>query len=480
VNACVDCGTDHHFKGSTRCHSCYGRRRSGPRGVCTRCSKDRPIHDPGGRCDWCVYACRPRPAVVVPPCVDCGQSRRIVAHGNCNRCLLKSPATTQTYADGLAVRLGPGRPYWFFAFVAHVAERYTPSEARLRLRELARLLPDTADPARLVDVATHPDGHLTPLGRCLDEFFDEIGGRPATGDTEARAARQRTRVIDTIAEPLRPTVTAFSASELANRTRARRSHARVLTDQTLLIHLQVVADFARHIPTITNWATVAQGDIEAFLVLRSPAPSHILPSLRAFFAWARQQRLILVDPTGKVRNRLRRRFSGPVIDLPTQRQLFRRWTMEPDISPNEALVGLLALLHAASVNDLRHLTVADINHHGHTITVTSRSRPVPLDPTTWTALQTALAHRDNLKTTNPHVLVNQRTKVTRQPISPSHANDILRPAQVTPQRLRCTRLAQLVTTTDPVLVTELFGICHAAALYYLADSIDHTQLLPNP
>jgi site-specific recombinase XerD len=481
VNACVDCGARHRFKGSTRCHSCYDRRRrTGPAGVCARCTKRRPIHDPDGRCDWCVYACRPRPVVVVPPCVDCGQTRRIIAHGSCNRCLQKNPTTTRTYADGLAIRLGPARPQWYYAFVAHVVERYTPSEARLRLRELGRLLPTTADPAELVAAATHRDGRLAPLGRALDEFFDAFGPRPATGDSEARAAGRRARVLHAMPEPLRPMMAAFSAAELANRERARRTRGRILTDQTLLIHLQVVADFARHTPNITDWATVAQGDIEAFLVMRSPAASHVLPSLRAFFAWARQQRLILVDPTRKVRNRLRRRFSGPVVDLPTQRRLFRRWTTEPDVAPNEALVGLLTLLHAASVNDLRHLTVTDINHTAHTITLPARSRPVPLDPPTWAALQAVLAHHHNLNTTNPHVLVNRRTKVTGQPVSASHPTDILAPAGITPQRLRCSRLAQLVTTTDPIIVTEQFGISHATALYYLADSVDHTQLFPNP
>jgi site-specific recombinase XerD len=363
--------------------------------------------------------------------------------------------------------------------VVHVVERYRPYEARLRLRELGQLLPATCEPAELVSAATRPDGLFTPLGRALDEFFDAAGPRRATGDTEARAARRRARVIDTVPDPLRPMVATFSVAELANRQRARRCGGRILTDQTLLIHLQVMADFARHTPDIDDWATVAEGDIEAFLVLRSPAGSHILPSLRAFFVWARQQRLILVDPTRNVRNQLRRRFSGPVVDLATQRRLFGRWTTDLDVAPNEALIGLLTLLHGATVDDLRQLAVADIDHIGHTIALTGRSRPVPLDPSTWAALQATLAHRHCLNTANPHVLVNRRTKVTSEPIARTHAADILRPTGVTPQRLRCTRLAQLITTTDPLLVTELIGISHATALYYLADSVDHAQLLPN-
>jgi hypothetical protein len=316
------------------------------------------------------------------------------------------------------------------------------------------------------------------LGRALDEFFDALGVLRAAGDTEARAVRRRSRVIEGVPEPLRSTVAAFSAAELANRERARRAGGRLLTDQTLLIHVQVVADFARDIPSVTDWATVAQADIEAFLARGSPAASHVLPSLHAFFGWARNQRLVLVDPTRHVRNQLRRRFSGPVVDLPTQRQLFRRWTTEPDVHPNEALIGLLSLLHAASVNELRHLSVADIDTANHTLALPGRPRPVPLDPPTWAALERAMAHRHSLNTANLHVLVNRRTKVTGQPVSPAHPSDILEPLGISPQRLRCTRLAQLVTNTDPILVAELFGICHKGALYYLADTVDDARL-PN-
>jgi integrase len=271
-------------------------------------------------------------------------------------------------------------------------------------------------------------------------------------------------------------VTTFSEAELANRERARRTGGRVLTDQTLLIHVQVVADFARDTASITDWASVAEGNIESFLSDGSPAASHVLPSLRAFFGWARRQRLILVDPTRQLHNRLRRQFAGPVVDLPTQRQLFRRWTGEPGVHPNEALIGLLTLLHATSVNELRHLRVDDIDANNCTIELPGRSHPVPLDPPTWDALEGALGHRRSLNTANPHVLVNRRTKVTAQPVSPAHASDILDPLGISPQRLRCTRLAQLVTTNDPVLVAELFGICHKGALYYLADTVDDARL----
>jgi integrase len=328
----------------------------------------------------------------------------------------------------------------------------------------------------LVAAGTHSDGRLAPLGRTLEEFFDAAGLRLANGDDDARAAGRRARVIASVPEALRPIVAAFSVAELANRERARRTRARVLADQTLLIHLQVVADFARAMPIITDWATVAHCDIERFLTHASPAASHVRPSLRAFFGWARNRRLILVDPTRQVRNQLRRRFSGPVVDLAAQRRLFRRWTTDADVHPNEALIGLLALLHGASVDELRHLTVADIDIAERTVALRGRGQPVPLDPSTWDTLERALTHRRMLATANPHVLVNRRTKVTAQPISPAHASDVLEPLGVSPQRLRCTRLAQLVTTADPLIVAELFGVSDKAALYYLADTVDSIRL----
>jgi hypothetical protein len=199
VRICVDCGADNRFPGSVRCRACYdARRKAGPVGACTRCAKRRPIYDSGGRCDFCVYVGRPRPVVVAPPCVVCGEKRRIIAHGNCRRCLVNNPETTRTFAEGLARRLGPGRPPWYYAFVTHVVERYSPSEARGRLRELGRLLAVTADPPALVAAATHKDGRLAPLGRALDEFFGSLldgNGRKMLGSSPSALVRKPTCLL---------------------------------------------------------------------------------------------------------------------------------------------------------------------------------------------------------------------------------------------------------------------------------------------
>lgn len=478
MNACVDCGKENYFRGSSRCRACYDRRRRhGRRAVCTRCGKPRPVYDPAGRCDQCVYLCRPRPERQVPPCARCGEHRRLVAHQMCNRCLQKDPATTDTFAHGLARRLGSDRPSWFGGFAAHVSQRYSPSEARLRMRELAQLLAlGHKLPADLVGAATGARGGLMPLGRALEEFFDAHGLARALGDTAARAAHRRERVIASVPERLRPAVTAFSGAELANRERARRVGALARSDQTLLIHLEVIADFAQKSPAIGDWATVSPADIEAFLAASSPTANYLLPSLRAFFTWARQQRRILVNPTARLTNHLQRRFSGPVVDLGSQRQLFGRWAGGGAACPNEALVGLLCLLHATSVDELRRLKLDDLGERDHTVALAGRPHRVPLDPVTWAAMKAVLARRKAIGTLNPHVLVNRRTAVCGQAVGRAYCCDVLKPAGAAPQRLRCTRLAQLVTTTDPVLVSELFGVSFEGVLYYLADSVDEARL----
>jgi hypothetical protein len=74
------------------------------------------------------------------------------------------------------------------------------------------------------------------------------------------------------------------------------------------------------------------------------------------------------------------------------------------------------------------------------------------------------------------LLVNQKSKTVGKQVSVDYLAMNLTPAQVTVQTLRATRLAQLITTMDPVLVAAAFGIRRGAILHYLADSVDATRL----
>ncbi|GGV70772.1 hypothetical protein GCM10010277_82060 [Streptomyces longisporoflavus] len=82
-------------------------------------------------------------------------------------------------------------------------------------------------------------------------------------------------------------------------------------------------------------------------------------------------------------------------------KLFRRWTTAADAHPHEALLGILALLHAASSREVRLLRVDNIDPTDRTVRLGKRPHPVPLDPASWSVLQRCLAHRENQHTDTP-------------------------------------------------------------------------------
>jgi hypothetical protein len=114
----------------------------------------------------------------------------------------------------------------------------------------------------------------------------------------------------------------------------------------------------------------------------------------------------------------------------------------------EAVTGLLALLHGASNDELRGLTVTGINPAAQTVQLGSRPQPTPLDPASWT-VQRCLRHRDNLCTGNPHPLVTRQTKSTTAWASAYYLSRILDPAGVRPRLLRSTRLADWLQASTP-------------------------------
>ena len=88
----------------------------------------------------------------------------------------------------------------------------------------------------------------------------------------------------------------------------------------------------------------------------------------------------------------RRGFTGQTLSIGEQRRLFRRWTTG-SVHPHEALAGLLALLHAFTVAELRSVRVAAIDLDAQTLRVDGRPRAVPLDPTSLQAVSDCLTHR---------------------------------------------------------------------------------------
>ncbi|WP_241961959.1 hypothetical protein [Rhodococcus opacus] len=147
--------------------------------------------------------------------------------------------------------------------------------------------------------------------------------------------------------------------------------------------------------------------------------------------------------------------------------------------PHEAFVGLTALPHGATTQDLQHLTDDDIDHDQHRIRLGRRPHPTPLDPWTWTALRRCLQHRRNLGSRNTHVLITMQTKATRTAASDSYVKHTLRAVGIQPRILRSTRLVDLVGTVDAKLVAAAYGMRNEAVIAYLSDHVD-TARLPNP
>jgi site-specific recombinase XerD len=379
-------------------------------------------------------------------------------------------------------------PPWLDSFAGYLAARLSPARAVALLHQLAGILPGGSHtPAAVLAAARQPSSSPPAAGalaRALEAFFTGAHlALPADTAAQAAAVRRGRRVAETPAA-FRAAAASFSDAQLHDRGRARRAGTRPRTDRTLEINLTAVRDLARYLaaarPAVTGWQLAAAGDVEAFLAtITSPANrTRQLHALRVFFRWARSQRIILADPARGLRPTSNIPFHGRLLTATEQRQLLRRWTAGAQaLHPHEPAAGLLGLLHGASAGELRQLRATDIDLAHATIRLGRRPHPVPLDPATAAALHRCLVHHDrHHRGGNPHLLVNQKSKTTAEPVSPSYLKRLLAPAGVTPTLLRVTRLAHLVTNLDPVIVAEAFGVRRGTVLHYLTGTIDPARL----
>ena len=302
-------------------------------------------------------------------------------------------------------------------------------------------------------------------------------------DESARLARgRRDRRIDTVPKPLRQAVASYAEHLVRSQQRARRTGTHPRADTTIESALAYVRDFGRFLVarrSKTGWSSIEIADVEAFLVLQPTNRSRRLGALRGFFRFARKHKLVLVDPTAGVPMSPRQGFKGRLLSAEEQRRLFRRWTAPAGTcSPNEALVGVLSLLHAASNAEVRSLRVEDVDLRAGTIRLGRRPYPVPLDPVTETALRRALVHRDALKTQNPHVIVTRATKTRSSASSAPYVTHVLDGAGMRTKVLRQTRVIDLVTGLDPKMAAEILGMSADGLATYLADDVN-AVLLPD-
>ncbi|MGV9269520.1 tyrosine-type recombinase/integrase [Kitasatospora sp. NPDC003701] len=323
---------------------------------------------------------------------------------------------------------------------------------------------------------------MGPLARGLEDFFTAHGLVLPTDQAERLAAGRRQRRIDTVPEPLRPAIAAFDASRMKAQDRARRAGTRPRSDHTLETALATMRDLALFLTASRgkdDWALVDVHDIEAFLTTLPRARKRRLTVLRQFFRFARSQRIVLIDPTPDLAVREPNGFRGRTLTLDLQRIIFQRRTTDESVHPHEALVGILALLHGASSNEVRRLHVDNVDRAARAVRLGKRPHPVPLDPASWMVLQRCLAHRDIWRSGSPHVMVTKGTKAGRSPASTVYLSNVLDDCGFPPRMVRSTRLVDLVNTLDPKLVAAAFGTDPQATLIYLADHIDATRL-PEP
>jgi site-specific recombinase XerD len=399
----------------------------------------------------------------------------------CSACWQRRPDRPFVAGAGLAARLA-SPPDWLDAFTTHLAASYCPGRAASLVTALGRLLEDDGQlghPQALLERARWQGRSMGPLARSLETFFTEHGLALPTDHAEQLAAGRRQRRIDVVPAPLRPAVDGFAASILAARERARRASTRARTDHTIETALATMRDLALFLGAERgkqDWALAEVHDIEAFLGTVPRRRKRRLTVLRQFFRFARSRKIILADPTRDLAAREPRGFTGQTLPLDRQRELFRRWTTDRGAHPYEALLGILALLHGASSDEVRHLRMSDIDQTDRTARLGSRPRPVPLDPASWQVLQRCLDHRDAQRTANPHVMVTKGTKAGRSPASAAYVSHLLDACGVPPRALRCTRLADLVNTTDPKLVAAAFGMNPEGVMFYLADHVDDSRL----
>jgi site-specific recombinase XerC len=474
--ACTVCGAKVGRVGRQLCGQCSRReRRAQAQQPCPRCGKPGLIRDRTGWCGHCSHPGRvPAPDAA---CRDCGTVTRLAGAGLCPRCYDRSPHRVTVRAGNLAGRLDDP-PAWLPGFAEYLAHRHHAGRACQMITLLGRLLTDGA-PARPQALPERAAMVSVPLARALEDFFTRNGLALPPGHEEDAAARRRRRRLAAIPASPRPAAEAFAAHELNGRIRARTAGTRPRQHATIESHLTTIRDLATFLAgttPVTDWATVSTADIEAFLAAQPARAAHRLAALRRFFGFAARRRIVLVSPAAGITIRQPVGFRGPALTVSQQRRLFRRWTTGPDVHPHEAAVGLLALVHGATTQELRRLTVASIDPAAQAVHLPGRPQPTPLDPWTWAAIRHCLDHRQALRTDNPHLLVTRVTKATRAPADSGYVKNAVAPAGIRPRILRSTRLLAMINTTDPKLAAAAFGMTRDAVTAYLADRIDPTRL----
>lgn len=421
-----------------------------------------------------------QPGGAASTCVRCGGPRkpRTGGYGMCANCYAKDPERVITWISRRIERLGPGAPGWFGELGFDLAEAGC---TQIALRYLHLVEPIVAsgvhDPVGVLAVLrARPEPATQAAAVMLAGFFARTGHGPPYSYGPSWD-QLRGRHLARLDARLRPAAELYIGHLAAQRQRAEMYGSCALSEVTITDHAKRLARLGVQLAScgVSDWAAVTAGDVEAFL---TTDVSGRLATYRAFFAFARRRKLILINPAAGITRRQRKGFAGHLLTVPEQRRLVRRWA-DPGTDPRERVIGLLCLLHAARSVDLRALTIGQVDLDSGTVRLSRRPWPVQLDPLSLDALRDYLAWRERLGTRNPHLLITKRNRLHQHPCSIMFPERILATAGVTPALLRQTRIADLAHRADAKVVASAIGIHRETALHYLADTVDREAIAFN-
>jgi hypothetical protein len=377
-------------------------------GVCSHCGADGIFAVQ--RCRRCYDA-----SDVTITCTRCGAQTRTVPGRLrlCPDCHDREPQRLWLWLDNRASVRNGQLPTWFFtAATEWVAMSHAKPVIRHLLRIERMILTGVCHPDDLI-TALHAEPGSRRTAAVLDEFFTRHGTHADNTDAAVHAWRQGR--LDRLPARLRPAGGQFVDYLVVQQHRAGLYGGASLSDKTIAHRINVLLQLADHLDarSIDDWAAVTAADLESFLISNT---AQRIPALRAFFVFTRRRKITLINPAAHLRRSQRTGYAGPLIEPARQRQLLDRWRRE-DTDPRERVVGLLCLLHAASNNDVRMLTIDDIDLDHAAARLRNRRHPVPLDPLTIDAIRACLEQRPTTATDNRYLLVTHHSRQHNRPCS---------------------------------------------------------------
>lgn len=377
----------------------------------------------------------------------------------------------------MAAKLDPP-PLWWSSLAVYAAARYSPNRSVNILRETGQYLlnhPGATAHQLYRDAGDQLDA---TTNRVLAAFFETQGLVLPQNNSFERTAAALQRYLDVVAVPLRQVVVQYNDAQQRDQERRKHTGNKPLSSITILTRIRILRDlslFLCQTRLLTGWEEVSSSDIEHFLALHPAALHQQTYVLRRFFAWAKSNRLIVINPTQQLQLGPMPAMTSAIMDLPAQRVLFDRWTSN-STPAEERVTGLLSLLHAASNIEIRSIKHADINHAPGTIRFVGRSLSVQLDPWSWEAVLACQKECADTNNPNPHLITSRVTRCRDTPVSSSYLSRLMSRAGTTPARCRQTRISQLVNDLDPTLAATVLGMHDSGLIRYLTHIVDQDRL----